>query len=84
MRTAIIIGIGLVAMLVCIGVARWIGAGTNTGARVFWGLWLVAAGVNMWIGVSRAGYAFKDEFPIFLLIFLIPAVAAWLVRWKWP
>jgi hypothetical protein len=42
----------------------------------------VLAAINMWIGVARAGYAFKEELPIFLLIFLLPAAAAVLVRWK--
>jgi hypothetical protein len=36
----------------------------------------------MWIGVARAGYSFREELPIFLLIFLLPAVAAVFIRWK--
>jgi hypothetical protein len=39
----------------------------------------IVAAVNMWFGVNRAGYTYADEFPIFLLIFAVPAVvAAWL------
>lgn len=38
--------------------------------------WLICAGVNMWIGVSRAGYSVAQEFPIFLVIFAVPALAA--------
>ena len=59
------------------GVARLRGA-----ALVFIGLWFVAAAANMYVGVARAGYSFKEELPIFLLIFAVPAVAAILVRWK--
>jgi hypothetical protein len=36
----------------------------------------------MWIGVSQAGYSVREELPIFLLIFLVPATAAVLVNWK--
>jgi hypothetical protein len=36
----------------------------------------------MWIGVSRAGYSVAEEFPIFLMIFIIPAGVALLIWWK--
>ena len=49
---------------------------------VFIAIWFVAAALNMWIGVSRAGYSFQEELPIFLLIFLLPAVVAVFVNWK--
>ena len=39
-------------------------------------VWLIVAGVNMWVGVAKAGYAASDELPIFLLIFGVPAAAA--------
>jgi hypothetical protein len=45
-------------------------------------LWLVIAGVNMWVGVAKAGYSFTEELPIFLLIFAVPAAAAILLKWK--
>ncbi|MEK7728854.1 MAG: hypothetical protein AAB354_10605, partial [candidate division KSB1 bacterium] len=43
----------------------------------------LAAAANMWVGVARAGYSVQEELPIFLLIFLVPAAVALLVRWKW-
>jgi hypothetical protein len=46
------------------------------------GLWLAVTGVNMWIGVSKAGYSVAEELPILTLLFLMPAVAAILVRWR--
>lgn len=70
MRTLIIIGIGLVLLGLCLG------------AQVFIGVWLVAAAVNMYIGVARAGYSFVEELPIFLLIFAVPAVVAVFVRYR--
>ena len=45
-------------------------------------LWLVAALVNMWIGVSRAGYSVADELPVFLVIFALPSALAAYVWWK--
>jgi hypothetical protein len=36
----------------------------------------------MWVGVARAGYSVKDEAPIFLLIFSLPAALALVVWWK--
>ena len=37
---------------------------------------------NMWIGVSQAGYSFREEFPIFLLIFSLPSAVAIFVKRK--
>jgi len=62
---------------------------SNTGAApmaaatfVFVAIWFMVAAVNMWIGVSQAGYSVLEELPIFLLIFLLPAAVAILVKWK--
>jgi hypothetical protein len=86
MRTAIIILGGFVLLTVCFGVARLVGsnvaAATGTAVKIFMTIWFVVAAVNMWIGVARAGYSFTEEFPIFLLIFLLPAAAAILIKWK--
>lgn len=45
-------------------------------------LWLVIAAANMWTGVAKAGYSFAEELPVFALIFLVPAAAAILVKWR--
>ncbi|HEX9706960.1 MAG TPA: hypothetical protein VGA24_04895 [Steroidobacteraceae bacterium] len=64
------------------------------GGFALWGLLLAGAklfsksgsapmaAANTWIGVSRAGYTVLEELPIFLLIFLLPAAVAILVKWK--
>ena len=36
-------------------------------------MWLAITGVNMWIGVSKAGYSVAEELPILALLFLMPA-----------
>lgn len=84
MRTAIIIGMGFALLALCLG-AGWLaggGARLKAGALVFVALWLVAAAVNLYVGVARAGYSFMEELPIFLLIFGVPAAVALLLRWK--
>jgi hypothetical protein len=45
-------------------------------------LWCVIAGVNMWVGVAKAGYSVAEELPIFVLIFVLPAAVAIVLKWK--
>jgi hypothetical protein len=49
-------------------------------AVLFVVLWFVATAANMYIGVTRAGYSFMEELPIFLLLFGVPAIAALMLR----
>jgi hypothetical protein len=58
------------------------GAGMATAARWFIPVWLIGAGINMWIGVARAGYSVAEEAPIFALVFAVPAAVAVLVVWS--
>lgn len=84
MRTAIIIAIGLAVLAALVLLPRIAGRPewSAAGAKMFIVLWLVAALVNLWIGVSRAGYTVLEELPIFLLIFALPASLAAYVWWK--
>jgi hypothetical protein len=50
-------------------------------ALLFLPLWLVGAGINMYMGVEQAGYSIAEEVPMFLLVFAVPAVAALIVWW---
>jgi len=81
----IVVG-GLLLLGLFVLVGRWMGGGTSsspvTAAKIFLPVWLVAALVNMWIGVARAGYSVAEELPIFLAIFAIPAIAAAFIWWK--
>ena len=45
-------------------------------AKWFIPFWCLIAAVNMWIGVSHAGYSVREEFPILLLNAAIPLRAA--------
>lgn len=86
MRTVVIIvgGPFLLGLFVLAG--KWLGSGAQAmvnAAQLFIPVWLVAASINMWIGVSRAGYSVVEELPIFLVIFVIPAAVAAFVWWKY-
>ena len=84
MRTLIIIGIGFALLGLCLG-AGWLAGGEGKlrmAALVFVGLWFIAAAVNLYVGVARAGYSFMEELPIFLLIFAVPAAVAVFLRYS--
>jgi hypothetical protein len=86
MHTIKVIAGGLVLLGLCLLIGRWLGGptpavGLATGAKLFIPLWLIAAGINMWIGVSKAGYSVADEAPVFVVVFAVPAAVALLVLW---
>ena len=84
MHTLIVIGGGFSTLAACLllGHAWSTGlTGLLMGARIFVPLWLLGAFVNMWVGTTH-GYSWADEFPIFLVIFAVPAAVAALVWWK--
>ena len=86
MRTLIIIVAGFVLWGLCLGVAK-LAADLNASSATiataaFVVLWFIAAAVNMYVGVARAGYSFMEELPIFLVIFLVPAAVAVIAKWK--
>jgi hypothetical protein len=85
MRTIVIIAGGLGLLVVALLVGRWMGGAPTmvTFAKVFVLVWLAVALLNMWMGVARAGYSVAEEFPIFLVIFAIPAAVALFIWWKW-
>jgi cytochrome oxidase assembly protein ShyY1 len=36
----------------------------------------------MWVGVTHAGYTVRDELPILLIVFAVPAVIAAIAVWQ--
>ena len=85
MHTLIVLAGGFVLLGLCLLTGKVAGGSSAAMAKaalVFLPLWLIGAGVNMWVGVSKAGYTVKDELPIFLVIFAVPAVVALVVWWK--
>jgi hypothetical protein len=86
MRTVFIILAGLIIGTLLLFGGRLLGRGPETlalGAKIFIPLWFIAAAVNLWIGVAKAGYGFMEELPIFLAIFGIPAACAAFLWWKY-
>ena len=86
MRTVLIVFAGFVLWGACLGIAKLFANSSplsmTAATAAFVAIWFVAAASNMWIGVFQAGYSFKEELPIFLLIFLVPAAVAVFVKWK--
>jgi len=87
MHTIKVIGGGLVLLALCLLIGRWVGGPTAAigivkAVKVFIPLWLVAAGINMWVGVSKAGYSVAEETPFFLVVFAVPTAVALLVLWR--
>lgn len=79
MHTIMIIAGGLALLTICLLVGRTLGS-TARGAVVFLPLWFIGAVLNMWVGVSQAGYPWSAELPIFLIVFGVPAGLALLAR----
>lgn len=79
MRTLMIILAGLILLLLAAGLAYLLKRPLRSLLPYFLGLWLCCAAVNMWIGVSQAGYGFMEELPIFVVIFGIPALVAFVL-----
>lgn len=50
--------------------------------KCFLPIWFIVACINMWVGVTKAGYSFREEFPILLLVFAIPAIVALFAIWR--
>jgi hypothetical protein len=86
MRTALFLIAGFLLLAASLLLGRLFSANcpgaTFVATIAYVALWLVIAGVNMWVGVAKAGYSFTEELPIFLLIFAVPAAAAILLKWK--
>jgi hypothetical protein len=83
-HTAIVIGIGLALLGACSLVGRLLAgaSGLQAALLAFLPLWFIGAGINMYIGVKRAGYSVADEAPIFIVVFGVPAAVALGFWWK--
>jgi hypothetical protein len=86
MRTGIIILVGFMVWGACLGVAKLLGGGSVPAmiraTRSFVIFWFMVAVTNMWVGVTQAGYAAREELPIFLSIFGVPASIALVALWR--
>jgi len=75
-HTVYLVGAGLLLLLLFIIAARLLKSRFGRFLPVYLGVWFVASAVNMWVGVSQAGYTVMQEIPFFLVVFGVPAVVA--------
>jgi hypothetical protein len=86
MRTPLFLFVGLLLLAACMLLGRLFSSNypgaTYAATITFVVLWLAISAANMWVGVAKAGYSVSGEFPIFLLIFALPAALALFLKWK--
>lgn len=85
MRTVLILLAGFVLLATFMIGGRGLkgASGMSQGSLLFIPVWFVLAGINMAIGVMRAGYSVAEEAPVLFVIFLPPAALALFVRKRW-
>lgn len=83
MATVIFAGLLLLAVFALFG-RLWghDAAGVALAARWFIPVWAGVALVNLWVGVTKAGYTLAQELPILAVIFAVPALAAAFTAWQ--
>jgi hypothetical protein len=83
MHTVMVIGVGLVSLAVFLLAGRAFGGGSPAAAAraVPWFIpvWLIATAFNFYVG-TRHGHSAAEELPIALVVFGVPAAAAFLFR----
>lgn len=84
MHTLMVIVGGLLLLGACLLIGRFTGGQGGMAQAAIWflPLWLVGTLINMWIGVSRAGYTVAQEAPIAFVVFIVPALIALALR-RW-
>ncbi|WMD21617.1 hypothetical protein RAS12_04360 [Achromobacter seleniivolatilans] len=78
MRTVIFIVVGLILAAVLLRLVP--NPHRTLAACAFTVVWLGVAALNLRTGLSH-GYTFAQELPIHLILFGVPALAAWAVWW---
>ena len=85
MHMAMVMGAGVLLLVVFV-MFGWLwgasAAGMALAAKVFVPVWLLVAFTNMWVGVTHAGYTVRQELPILLIVFAVPAVIAAIAVWQ--
>lgn len=82
MHVAMVIGGGVVLLGLFLLFGRLWHADLGLAARLFMPVWLAVSLVNLWVGVTQAGYPLRAELPILVAVFAVPAALAGLVIWR--
>lgn len=85
MHMAMVIGGGIVLLGLFLLFGRlWGGSAPDlaVAAKLFIPAWAVVSLVNMWVGVTKAGYSVRDELPILIIVFLVPVAIAGIAAWR--
>jgi uncharacterized membrane protein YwaF len=78
MHTLMVVGAGLILLATFVVVGYLAGHG-RLATRLFVPVWLLATLVNLYIGVTRAGYTVAQELPIQLIVFGVPVLVAYVI-----
>ncbi len=84
MHMLMVMGGGVVLLAVFLLFGRLWGATAfsySLAATTFLPVWLALMVGNLWVGVLHAGYGIREELPILVLNFAVPAVIAFAAGW---
>ena len=86
MRSIFFLAVGFVLLAACMLLGQLVSANypsaMNFATLAFLALWLMIAGFNLWVSVSKAGHSLNDEQAFFHLVFWLPAAVALYVKWR--
>lgn len=85
MHMVMVIFAGLLLLVVFAMLGRLWGhdaAGIAEAARWFIPVWAGVTLINLWVGVTKAGYPLRVELPILLVVFAVPALIAAVLAWQ--
>ena len=77
----IILGLAVLMIFLVIGRSATAPRGIAIAALSFLSLWLIIAAANTYIFGADAGYSITDAMPVFLFVFSVPALVAF-VLWR--
>jgi hypothetical protein len=77
----IILGLAVLMIFLVVGRSATTPRGIATAAFSFLSLWLIIAATNTYMIGADAGYSVTDEMPVFLFVFAVPALVAF-VLWR--
>ncbi|WP_018183117.1 hypothetical protein [Kaistia granuli] len=85
MHVVLVIGGGIVLLCLFLLFGKlWGGAAPDfaLAVKLFIPIWALIAIINLWVGVTRAGYSMREELPILVLVFATPAILAGVAFWR--